>query len=166
MENTIEFKLRLDGSDNAAIEKAVTMLQALLGEPVADAKAVREMKVTADEVEAPKKKAATKKEAPKADEAPKKEAPKAEEAEPPKKKADTKKEPEPVDDIDTQSETAEAHSWTKDDLRAKWAEVRDNSATDHRDEVKAKLIELGGTSITNLPDDRVNEFYEFLESLD
>ena len=51
---------------------------------------------------------------------------------------------------------------TIEQVRAKLQEV----VKDHREEIVAKLKELGGTAVSNLPKDKYGDMYEFLNSLD
>ena len=51
---------------------------------------------------------------------------------------------------------------TIEQVRAKLQEV----VKDHREEIVAKLKELGGTAVSNLPKDKYGDMYKFLNSLD
>lgn len=115
--------------------------------------------VKAEKVETPEPKKAEAPEPVKAEKAEDEEKPKKKTA--PKKKAAPKKKEEPKEEVD-EAEESEGASISLDELR----QALSSKVKTHKEELRAKMRELGAKNISTLEESKYDEFYSYIKTLD
>ena len=164
----IQINLELDSNKPNELKIVAKMLLELAGAPTiseqaaSDQQWAEEVKESQNEEAAPKKRASRAKPKPEQDaEASEAEESKAEEAEEPKAEASEAEESKAEEAEEPKAEAASEEGIKLDDLRASLS----LKVKSHRDEIKAKLTELGASNLTTLDAGKYADMNDFLKGL-
>ena len=164
----IQINLELESNKPNELKIVAKMLLELAGAPTiseqaaSDQQWAEEVKESQNEEAAPKKRASRAKPKPEQDaEASEAEESKAEEAEEPKAEASEAEESKAEEAEEPKAEAASEEGIKLDDLRASLS----LKVKSHRDEIKAKLTELGASNLTTLDAGKYADMNDFLKGL-